>query len=181
MATSSPRRTPTFAERIDNFTLLIMILRQGLNAATRLDLHRLTLNKLEGAAFQYIRRSGDVGWEELKSLLLNRFGEKRSMAELQLELTNLKQHPGENVRTFSGKIERLLGLMYDQGIMLDSAKATVLETAHNELALTVFINGLIPEIRLPVRAARHNDLQEAISMAIQEERNLERTRRQERR
>lgn len=96
------------------------------------------------------------------------------MAELQLELSKLRQNAGESVRNFAHRIESILGLMYDQESMYDDTRWATMESAHSELALAVFIDGLRPELRISVRAARHSDLQEAISMAIQEERNLAR-------
>lgn len=159
---------------LNKFIFSVETCRRGLNAATCLELQKITLNKLEGAAFQYIRRSHNVTWEELKNLLSKKFGERRSVAELQLELTKLRQNAGESVRNFAHRIESILGLMYDQEIMFDDTRGPAMESAHSDLALAVFIDGLRPELRISVRAARHSDLQEAISMAIQEERNLTR-------
>lgn len=160
---------------LNKFIYTVDTLRKGSNSATASQLLKIALTKLEGSAFNYIRNTENLLWDEVKDLLISKFGERRSIPELQLELANIRQLPGESVRKYSEKIEKILGLMCDQSKTDDKASLRSLQSAHNQLALTVFINGLRPELRILIKAARHADLEDAVLMAIQEEQNLGRS------
>uniref|UniRef100_A0A6M2DT41 Putative product n=1 Tax=Xenopsylla cheopis TaxID=163159 RepID=A0A6M2DT41_XENCH len=157
---------------LNKFLYTVDKIRFGVNLATDAEITKIACTKLEGPAFNYIRLSSELFWDDIRSLLLHKFGERRSLPELQLELVGLRQKQGQSVRSFANEIERLLGLMYDQALLGNNNTVELLQPVHCQLALKVFIDGLHPELRLLMKAARHTDFQDAVQMAVQEESTL---------
>lgn len=111
-------------------------------------------------------------WDQLKDFLKTQFSERKHFSHLLMELQETKQLPGENVNSFSLKIEKLLSQLLTE-ISLNNTKVKELPgriAAMEELALHHFSIGLHPRISNIIRCKSPKTLNEAINFATSEER-----------
>lgn len=111
-------------------------------------------------------------WEQLRDFLKTQFSERKHFSHLLMELQETRQLPGENVNSFSLKIENLLSQLLTE-ISLNNTKAKELPgriAAMEELALHHFSIGLHPRISNIIRCKSPKNLNEAINFATSEER-----------
>lgn len=76
-----------------------------------------------GLSYQILWNHSHPLWNDSKILIVQKFGDIRFVLELQLELSRMKQRPGESVRRFSEKIELLFDLIHDQTRIFDESRA----------------------------------------------------------
>lgn len=111
-------------------------------------------------------------WDQLKDFLKTQFSERKHFSHLLMELQETKQLPGENVNSFSLKIEKTLSQLLTE-ISLNNTKAKELPgriAAMEDLALHHFSIGLHPRISNIIRCKSPKSLNEAINFATSEER-----------
>jgi hypothetical protein len=128
--------------------------------------------KLCDQAYNLIKYKTINHWAQLKVLLKDHYKEKRTMAQIQMEL--LTCHQGKNdVRTFANKIEKILGELDDVCISTHGEESTeTIQKLNKATALKAFVDGLNDSIKLIIKACRFDDLPSAIEAACDEERNV---------
>lgn len=132
------------------------------------------LSQLGGEAFQAVRyREFDV-WAALKAHLRTIFGATHSINYLQSQLSNIRQRSDEDIRSFAGRTEKYYHELVSAltvGLAGDAAAAVA--ASHKTGALTAFINSAQPAIRALLRAHDVTTLEKAITIAIEEELDLQ--------
>lgn len=129
------------------------------------------ISQLEGKAQLACSLKNFNNWDELKSYLKSTFGEKKHSSHLLLDLQNCKQGQSESVTQYSIRLEACLTRLQadiqnsctDRNLLLGKI------TAMEELALSLFQLGLNPNISNIVRCRNPSTLNEAISLAVEEE------------
>jgi hypothetical protein len=128
--------------------------------------------KLCDQAYNLIKYKTINNWAELKTLLKDHYRERRTMAQIQMELLTCRQGKTD-VRSFATKIEKILGELDDVCISSqgENAKETI-QNLNRATALKAFVDGLHDSIKLIIKACRFDDLPTAIEAACDEERNV---------
>lgn len=124
----------------------------------------LIVKKLSGKAVEILSESASFKtWPEIKKILQNRFGEFRDEITLIQELNNVHKNRMD-LETFGDKIRELTYTL----IGLDSSKREFYEN----MGMSVFIGQLSPLLSLSIRMQSPNNLEHAITLAIQEDLKL---------
>ena len=132
------------------------------------------LSQLGGEAFQAVRYREFEDWAALKTHLRTIFGATHSINYLQSQLSNIRQRSDEDIRSFAGRTEKYYHELVSAltvGLAGDAAAAVA--ASHKTGALTAFINGAQPAIRALLRARDVTTLEKAITIAIEEELDLQ--------
>lgn len=130
------------------------------------------LSQLQGKAELACSIKEFSSWDQLKEFLKTQFCERKHYAHLLTDLQECKQGPQDNVNQFSLRIETYLSQLLTE-ITLSNTKVKELAgrvAAMEDLALHHFLMGLHPRISNIVRCRSPRTLNEAINMAISEER-----------
>lgn len=88
-------------------------------ATTRADkemLLNVIKTKLSGSAYNLIKYREFATYDDLKLILEEQYLERRTMAQIQTELLNCRQHHNESVREFANRVERITLDLTDAGI-----------------------------------------------------------------
>ena len=127
--------------------------------------------KLCGSAYNLIKYKTFTTWPELKLLLQGQYLEKRTIAQIQTELLNSRQLPGESVRSYSNRLERLTLDLTDACISSQGIAATaVIEDLNAKAVLAAFVEGLQSPYKLIIKASRFSKFEDAVEAACEEER-----------
>lgn len=111
-------------------------------------------------------------WEQLKEFLKAQFSERKHYSHLLTDLQESRQGTQENVGQYALRIETYLSQLLTE-ISLSNTKVKELPgrtAAMEDLALHHFLMGLNPRIATIVRCRSPKTLNEAINIAISEER-----------
>lgn len=129
--------------------------------------------KITDKARAFVRNRDFSDWEALKTHLLDTFGEKRTLAQWQIELNTCKQNFKENVMSFANRVEtcyvKIINCL-DRTVAKGNRSACV-ELIKNE-ALNVFLNGLNKDLTILVKSQKPDSLENAIAIALDEEQQL---------
>lgn len=128
------------------------------------------LNNIIGISASDVHSREFQSWDILKSFLIDRFSNVKTISHLNLELQSMFQKPGENITDYfhrvdlcrSKIIEKLTVEIFDD--TLAGRKSTTEETA-----LNVFVNGLSSDIGSMLRTKEFRTLSEAARFAMQED------------
>lgn len=134
-------------------------------------LFQYILSQLEGKAESACALKIFDNWSELKSFLKTTFGESKHRDHLFLDLQQCKQKSNESVTQYSLRIETCLARLQTD-ITHSTRDSTELKgrIANTEdLALHTFLLGLPCHISTILRCRNPSNLNEAINLAIQEE------------
>lgn len=126
--------------------------------------------RLVGKARQIVKYKTFEKWEELRELLKTNLEPQRTTPYLYLELYAMKQKNGEDVLSYSMRIEQLQNLLVEQetaDLSPESAKA--IERTINKQVIQVFMEGL-GELKHYIKARNPDTLERAIQAAREEER-----------
>lgn len=133
------------------------------------------LSQLEGRAELACSIKIFDKWSSLRDFLKSQFGERKHYLHLLTDLQDCKQGPNENVTQFSLRVESCLAHLLTE-VSMSCARTTELVgrvAAMQDLALHTFILGLNPKISMVVRCQDVQTLNEAINLAISEEKILQ--------
>lgn len=133
------------------------------------------LSQLEGRAELACAIKDFKSWPSLKEFLKSQFGERKHYAHLLTDLQECKQGHNETVSQFALKVESCLSQLLTE-VNMSCPRTAELPgrlSAMEDLALQSFILGLNPRISLVVRCQSPNTLNEAINLAISEEKLLQ--------
>nr|CAI5865053.1 unnamed protein product [Callosobruchus analis] len=112
-------------------------------------------------------------WDHLKRHLLDAYTEKRTMGQWQLELNSCRQIQGQNVMSYSSKVEncyiKLINSL-DEDLSPEAREACT--RLLKEQALSVFVTGLLSDLQILVKSQRPQSLEKGIAVALQEEQEL---------
>lgn len=126
--------------------------------------------RLTGKARQAIKFRTFDSWTSLRDTLKAALEPQRTTTHLFLELYSSKQKIGEDVLTYSSRIEKLQSIIIEQetnGKSLEVAKA--LEASFKQQTVQVFIEGLGP-LKDFIKARNPTTLEKAVQAAREEER-----------
>lgn len=135
-------------------------------------LFRFILSQLSGKAELASSIKEFKSWDQLKEFLKTQFSERKHYAHLLTDLQESKQGLQETVGQFSLRVETHLSQLLTE-ITLSCEKAKEMSgrcAAMEDLALHHFLMGLYPRISNIVRCRSPKNLNEAINLAISEER-----------
>ncbi|CAG4983667.1 unnamed protein product [Parnassius apollo] len=135
-------------------------------------LFKYIISQLQGKAEIACSIKEFKDWEQLKDFLKTQFSERKHYAHILTELQESKQNPHDSVNQFALRIETCLSQLLTE-ISLCNTKAKELPgrvAAMEDLALHHFLMGLHPRISNIVRCRSPKTLNEAINLAISEER-----------
>lgn len=143
--------------------------------STKPEDHPVFLNivktKLSGLAYNLIKYKTFASWTELKKCLLEQFSDSRSIAQLQSDLINARQSPKESVRAFGNRIERLLYELNDACILSEGiASKNLIGNLNEKIAFSSFVEGLVADLRIIIKASNFKTLSSAVDAAVNEER-----------
>ncbi|KAI5636941.1 hypothetical protein NE865_10356 [Phthorimaea operculella] len=128
------------------------------------------LNNITGSGASDVHSKQHASWDVLRSYLIERFSNVKTISHLNLELQSMFQKPNETLIEYfhrvdlcrSKIIEKLTAEISDN--TLEGRKATTEETA-----LSVFVNGVGADMSTMLRTKGFNTLTEAGRFAIQED------------
>lgn len=133
------------------------------------------LSQLEGRAELACSIKVFDKWSSLREFLKSQFGERKHYLHLLTDLQDCRQGSNESVTQFSLRVESCLAHLLTE-VSMSCARTTELPgrvAAMEDLALHTFILGLNPKISVVVRCQDARNLNEAINMAISEEKILQ--------
>lgn len=149
------------------------IIQKPLKSEENANLINLLKVKLTGKAYDVLRYKDFKTFRELKSEFQKQFGETRSSAQIQLELLQNSQSRNENVKSYANRIQQLLTELNECcSNSLGKSNDDIL-TLNDQTALKAFQEGLVPSIKLIVKACRFTKLKDAVAFAFEEETNLQ--------
>lgn len=137
-------------------------------------LFQLIKLKLTGKAFRLTKHRNFDDFDALKIHLEEVFSDKRSQAQWELELHTCKQNSHEDVMSYSHRVESILEKLTDS-VVVGIQEPEIVEAYEDLLknqAKNVFILGLREPILTQVKARNPNSLENAIALAVAEEREL---------
>lgn len=135
-------------------------------------LFKYILCQLQGKAETACSIKEFANWQQLKDFLKTQFSERKHYAHLLTELQECKQQVNESVSQYALRIETCLSQLLTEISISHGHKSREMigrTAAMEELALHHFQMGLIPRISNIVRCKSIKTLNEAINMAISEE------------
>lgn len=137
-------------------------------------LFKYILSQLNGKAEVACSIKEFTSWEQLKEFLKTQFSERKHYSHLLADLQESKQGPQDNVSQYALRMETYLSQLLTE-ISLSTPKVKSKElpgrtAAMEDLALHHFVMGLHPRISNIVRCHSPKSLNEAINLAISEER-----------
>lgn len=138
-------------------------------------LFKYILSQLEGKAEVACSIKEFYNWEQLKQFLKNQFSDRKHYSHLLTELQESKQGPTENVNQFALRVETHLSQLLTEISLANHPVSEIpgRTAAMEDLALHHFIIGLKPNLSLTVRCKSPQSLNEAVNIAICEERILQ--------
>lgn len=129
-----------------------------------------TLNKITGSSSPDVHARQHASWNDLKSFLIQKFSQTKTLAHLNLELQSSFQKPNESITEYYHRVDLCRNKILDKltaeisDISLAGRKTTTEETA-----LSVFVNGVGSNLGTMLRTKGFTSLSEAGNFAIQEE------------
>lgn len=129
-----------------------------------------SLNKITGPGSSDVHSKQFHSWQELKSYLIEKFLQTKTLSHLNLELQSMFQRPNESVTDYFHRVDLCRSKIIEK-ISTEITDATLLgrKTATEEMALGVFVNGLISDIGTMLRTKEFNNLSDAGHFAICED------------
>lgn len=125
---------------------------------------------LKGPAQNIVHTTSHPTWESLRKKLLTIYGEKKSFAQIQIELQNLKQLRDESVASFTSKIENKIqklmsALSFENNGIVQQAQQDLIK----KMGLTTFIHNSLPQYGQLLRIRNPSSITEASRLASDEE------------
>lgn len=137
-------------------------------------LFKYILSQLEGKAETAVSIKEYESWDQLREFLKTQFGERKHYSHLLTDLQECRQQTSEQVHQFSLRVETCLSKLLTEVTLSNKKKSELAgrTAAMEELALHTFLLGLKSNISNLVRGKNPSNLNEAINLAISEEKIL---------
>lgn len=128
------------------------------------------LNNITGAFASDVHCKTYETWQDLRSFLIEKFSNVKTISHLNLELQSMFQKPGESLTDYFHRVDMLRSKILEK-LNTEITDHTLLGriATTEETALSVFINGLNTEIGTMLRTKGFSNLTEAGQFAIQED------------
>ncbi|KAJ3622225.1 hypothetical protein MTP99_002750 [Tenebrio molitor] len=160
-------------DQLDKFlTCCVIVFGTATTEADQSIFLNVVKTKLCDQAYNLIKYKTINHWAQLKVLLKDHYKERRTMAQIQMELNlSSRQKRCQNFCIF--KIEKILGELDDVYISTHGEESTeTIQKLNKATALKAFVDGLNDSIKLIIKACRFDDLPSAIEAACDEETNV---------
>lgn len=131
------------------------------------------ISKITGSAKAQLRDKCITSWEQLKSLLLRLYSDKKHYTQLMEELNTIKQHNTESVLSFYNRIDKLCTRILNSVSCRDEGERLGRVETIKELSLQRFILHSLPDISRFLRGKEPKNLSDAFNAAAEEERALQ--------
>lgn len=128
------------------------------------------LNRITGSGASDVHCRQYAEWNSLKTYLIQRFSNIKTISHLKLELQSMFQKPNETITQYYHRIDLCRSKIIEKlttEITDDSLSGR--KTCTEETALSVFINGLNSDIGTMLRTKQFTNLTDAGRFAMQEE------------
>lgn len=130
------------------------------------------ISRLTGSVRSQLQGKTYTSWSELREILSTFYQDKKHYIQLMEELNTMKQNLSESVLSFHDRIDKLtVRLLSSITYKSRNEQLGKIDTI-KELALSRFIHHSKPEISRFLRAQSFDDISEALSKAIEEERAI---------
>ncbi|XP_013165999.1 PREDICTED: uncharacterized protein LOC106116653 [Papilio xuthus] len=128
------------------------------------------LNKITGPYSADVHAKQFLNWAELKTFLIQKFSQTKTLAHLNLELQSMFQKHNESITEYYHRVELCRSKIIEKlnAEILDNTLLGRLATTE-ETALNVFINGISSDIGTMLRTKGFNNLSESGRFALQED------------
>ncbi|XP_061704163.1 uncharacterized protein LOC133528252 [Cydia pomonella] len=129
-----------------------------------------TLNRISGQNSSDIFAKRYQSWSELKTFLIQKFSQTKTLTHLNLELQSLFQKPNESVTDYFHRVDLCRNKILDK-LTAEVSDASLIgrKTSTEETALSIFVNGVSSNLGSMLRTKGFTTLSEAGTFAIQEE------------
>ena len=147
---------------------------ENISAGIRDKILKAIITQLTGAAYEAVRYHEISTWEALKTQLRTTFGTAHSIPYLQIELSSMKQRDRESIKEFANRVEKTSHEL-THALTLDKLpiEAGIIAKTIRAHALSVFVSGIPYNIRLIVKARNVPTFEEAVLIAVEEEKSFE--------
>ncbi|XP_045777881.1 uncharacterized protein LOC123875868 [Maniola jurtina] len=128
------------------------------------------LNNITGTCASDVHSRQYTSWEDLKSYLIEKFSNVKTISHLNLELQSMFQKPAESITDFFHRVDLCRSKIIEK-LNTEIKDSTLLGrmATTEETALSVFVNGLSSEIGTMLRTRGFQNLTLAGRFAIEEE------------
>lgn len=155
---------------LDRFISCCEYVLENLEENEEKNLLKLLHRKLIGRAHDVLVYNDFETFTDFKDEMISQFGPSQSKEVLELELLNVRQDHGEDIRKYSNKIEQTLSLLNSTCTLGESKEvAKAIRKLNERTALKAFEVGLRDPVRTIVLASRYKTLKESINGAIEHE------------
>lgn len=137
-------------------------------------LFKFILSQLEGKAETACSIKDFESWDQLSEFLKVQFGERKHYTHLLTDLQECRQVNNEPVNQYALRLETCLSKLLTEVTLSNKKKSELVGriAAMEDLALHTFLLGLKPNISNLVRGKTPSNLNEAINLAVSEEKIL---------
>lgn len=128
------------------------------------------LNNITGSGASDIHAKQISSWSELRSFLIDKFSNVKTISHLNLELQSMFQKPTESITDYFHRVDLSRSKIVEKlnAEICDSSLPGRLATTE-ETALSVFVNGLNSNMGCMLRTKGFSNLSEAGRFALQED------------
>ncbi|XP_028158551.1 uncharacterized protein LOC114351505 [Ostrinia furnacalis] len=129
-----------------------------------------TLNNITGSGASDVHSKQHICWTSLRTFLIDRFSNVKTIPHLNLELQSLFQRPNESITEYFHRVDLCRSKIIEKlnAEIIDDTLSGRLATTE-ETALSVFVNGLSSDIGTMLRTKGFTALAEAGRFAMQED------------
>lgn len=101
-------------------------------------------NRIKGPALEVVTGQTILSWNDLKTILIDNFGDQRSELNLIIDLSRLRQNPREHPVDFYNRCRSLMAILNSKISLSNDAQDIKLYRINNAkaLALKAFVSGL---------------------------------------
>lgn len=135
-------------------------------------------SRLEGKALEYFHQTyqAKLNYQEVKKLLKARFQPSVALGNNYRNITDIRQKTGEDIIAYATRLERKVKILAPGNEDQEPAVKTATDNVWSAIALSLFIEGLNPELMSMVMTKEPKSLKEAIIEAQKAEEIRKRTR-----
>lgn len=128
------------------------------------------LNKIVGTGAPDVHSRQYASWDALKTYLISKFSNVKTISHLMLELQSLFQKPNESLTEYYYRVDLCRSKILEKlNAEVTDASLTGRVKTTEETALSVFVNGLNSDIGTMLRTKEFSDLAAAGKFALQED------------
>lgn len=128
------------------------------------------LNKIDGPGTSDVHMKQYSNWDELKTFLIEKFSNVKTISHYTLELQSMFQKPSESVTEYYHRVDLCRSKIMEKiNSEIHDTTITGRQNSTEETALNVFINGLNSDLGIMLRTQRFKNLSDAGRFAMQED------------